>query len=381
MAAISLCQRLTLLAALAVHAAPTQFPSPREPGSGIRYEFRRTDIPQEIHILEVVPEKVRIVAARALNEGIGRETVSSIARRTSAHAAVNGGFFRIGGRYDGEPEGVLKVGGRWFSDASLPRGALGWTGDTSRVLFGRITAGCSLRAGSTVRPVDGLNRPRTDSEAILYSWDFHRSTLTDPGGTEIQIHNGRVLSILRQGDTPILPGGFVLSLGPASTFPMPDLKIRRRVSVECTASESARGATEAQTPWAETDFIVGGVPLLIRRGEKLSDFGPEKAREGFLTDRHPRTAVGLRADGTWLLVVVDGRQAGKSLGMTIAELAGLMESLGCVDALNLDGGGSSTMYLEGRTVNSPSDGQERPVSDAILFYRHQGASAENSPGR
>jgi exopolysaccharide biosynthesis protein len=107
--------------------------------------------------------------------------------------------------------------------------------------------------------------------------------------------------------------------------------------------------------------------MLLRRGEIVQDFGPEKVPETFVMQRHPRTAMGVRADGTWVLVVVDGRRPTVSIGMTLAELAELMKSLGCKDALNLDGGGSSTLYLYGQVVNTPSDlAGERPVSDAIL---------------
>ena len=94
------------------------------------------------------------------------------------------------------------------------------------------------------------------------------------------------------------------------------------------------------------------------------------ARAGFAEELHPRTAVGLRADGTWIFVVVDGRQPGLSIGMNLKEVAELMQSLGCVDALNLDGGGSSTLCVLGKVVNSPSDAaRERPVSDAIIVRR------------
>jgi exopolysaccharide biosynthesis protein len=115
------------------------------------------------------------------------------------------------------------------------------------------------------------------------------------------------------------------------------------------------------------EFLVGGTPLLLREGEIIRDFGPEKVPENFVNQRHPRTAVGIRADGTWVFVVVDGRRPTISVGMTLSELAQLMKSLGCKDALNLDGGGSSTLYLYGQVVNIPSDlAGERPVSDAIL---------------
>ena len=86
--------------------------------------------------------------------------------------------------------------------------------------------------------------------------------------------------------------------------------------------------------------------------------------------RHPRTAAGVRGDGTIVLAVVDGRQPKISVGFSIDELAGLMAELDCVEAINMDGGGSSTMVAGGRVVNSPSDAAgERAVSDALLIFK------------
>ena len=83
--------------------------------------------------------------------------------------------------------------------------------------------------------------------------------------------------------------------------------------------------------------------------------------------RHPRTAVAKLKDGKFLMITVDGRQPGISVGMTLQELAEYLLSIGTTDAMNLDGGGSTTMYLDGKVVNTPSDKEgERKVSDAIL---------------
>jgi len=89
-------------------------------------------------------------------------------------------------------------------------------------------------------------------------------------------------------------------------------------------------------------------------------------KENFAEKRHPRTAVGKTASGDVWFVIVDGRQD-MSDGATLAELADVMVGLGCTDAINLDGGGSSTMNLFGMTLNRPSDGKERPISNAVLF--------------
>jgi len=95
------------------------------------------------------------------------------------------------------------------------------------------------------------------------------------------------------------------------------------------------------------------------------------AKDGFNTNRHPRTAVGRRADGTVLLVVTDGRHK-QAAGLSMTELQQLMEALGCRDAINLDGGGSTAMVVNGTVVNHPCDNRqfdaagERSVANAIV---------------
>ena len=87
----------------------------------------------------------------------------------------------------------------------------------------------------------------------------------------------------------------------------------------------------------------------------------------FVVSRQPRTLVGVRGDGRLLLVTVDGRRPGWSAGVTLLEAARLMRSLGARSALNLDGGGSSSMVVRGELVNRPSDPTgERPVSDGVF---------------
>jgi hypothetical protein len=121
-------------------------------------------------------------------------------------------------------------------------------------------------------------------------------------------------------------------------------------------------------------LVVGGGPRLVRAGRvsvraAAEGFAPPQAPGFFgvfVAGRQPRTLAGVRPDGALLLVTVDGRRPGWSVGMTLFEAARLMRSLGARDALNLDGGGSTTMVVRGEVVNRPSDpGGERPVSDAL----------------
>ena len=119
--------------------------------------------------------------------------------------------------------------------------------------------------------------------------------------------------------------------------------------------------------WAEAQDAVGGAGLLLFDGRELTDFTDERFVKGFDTTRHPRTLIGAGGDGAIWLVTVDGRNPLLSLGMSFTELQRLSRRLGLRSALNLDGGGSTTMWVDGQVVNRPTDAQGlRPVSEAIV---------------
>ena len=118
---------------------------------------------------------------------------------------------------------------------------------------------------------------------------------------------------------------------------------------------------------------LGGFPLLLSQGIRVGDLGVGE-RPAFAGERHPRTAVGFDADESlFWVVVVDGRQPTLSAGMTLPELASVLEALGAEEAVNLDGGGSSVMVVGGEPVSSPSDVEgERPVANALGILRDPG---------
>lgn len=119
--------------------------------------------------------------------------------------------------------------------------------------------------------------------------------------------------------------------------------------------------------WARTQHAISGAGLLMQDGRELTDWAVERIAAGFETTRHPRTIVGTDAQGAIWLITVDGRHPALSLGMSFGELQRLSKRLGLRSVLNLDGGGSTTMWVDGRIVNHPSDsGGPRRVSDAIL---------------
>ncbi|MCE5340250.1 MAG: phosphodiester glycosidase family protein [Planctomycetaceae bacterium] len=110
---------------------------------------------------------------------------------------------------------------------------------------------------------------------------------------------------------------------------------------------------------------VGGMPTILRNSQIF------QSSDSIATALHPRTAIGITNEGKLVLFVVDGRQSGLSLGMTTMEVGEVLLGFGVVDAVNLDGGGSSTMVLadpEVRIVNSPSDGTERIVGNHLAVF-------------
>jgi len=322
-----------------------------------------------IHTLILDPERARLALARAMDEVVGAEPTSSLAARAGALAAVNGGYFRTTGLYRGEPMGLLAFGDRVLSEPSGPRAelAISNAGGRVRIAMGQIEAVTTVLVDGGTRPVDGINRPRENDELVLFTPEFHRTTLTGPEGIEAIARNGLIVAVRDgAGSGPIPADGWILSAaGAAARWARERLRVGARVDVRTEIK------ADPPLPFA-AEFSVGGGPLLIKGGQSIAEAEAalEKFNADFICGRHPRTAAGVRSDGRLVIVTVDGRRPGTSVGMTIGELADLMAGLGCVEAINLDGGGSTTMAVKGKAVNHPSDPTgERPVSDALLVFR------------
>jgi len=353
--------------------------------SGLSIEEYDQDVthaggPWEIHVLEASPEAVRVEVAHAYDAAIGLETTSGLARRRGAMAAVNGGYFLHTGILQGDALGVLQVNGTLVSEPDRGRAALGIveTEAKTQFLFGRLRfRGELVFEDGTRATLDGLNRRRATGEIILYTPEFHRTTLTPPGGIEVIVVDNRIQEVREgQGSAVIPPTGLVISLSPPRAN---ELRSRLQVGAGVTPTLSLVPA-EASEPdpnlrWNQAGSIIGGGPLLLHEGRRMEDPAAESISRVFSLSRHPRTGVGVRGDGTLLFVTVDGRQPLKSVGMSLPELTDLFVQLGAVSAVNLDGGGSTTMVVRDRVVNFPSDPTgERPSADAILLFSRDPSS-------
>jgi exopolysaccharide biosynthesis protein len=326
--------------------------------------------PWLINVLRIDLTKSRVRIVRALDEGVGMETVSSLAARHRAVAAINGGYFRTTGTYRGESLGFLLLDGKFISESHNDRAVVGVINsrDASEVIFGHLKSYGEIRVGAAKHTVQGVNRPVSPNELLIFSPDFHRTTLTNPDGIEVIVRRNRVVAIEDlKGSSQIPPDGFVISAsGSARDW------IKQNVRWGSIARFSWRMSPlepEASNTWRNAGSILGGGPQLVKDGKVSITSLQENITHAFVTDLHPRTAIAKLNSGELVLVTVDGRRPGVSVGMSLPTLAELLLELGAVDAINLDGGGSTTMVVRDKVVNRPSDQTgERPVSDAILVF-------------
>lgn len=347
----------------------------REPIPGIRYI-------QEVHYNP--PLVVHTVRFRAPESGFdmeailakdrvferanapSRETVSSMARRTGAFLVVNADFFGS----DGDPLGLMIRSSRLISEPFPARSAVAWAEST--LLFDAPTwKGELVSPGGTVIPLNGVNRAAGDGDIVIYFPDGGRASSPVIGNALIfeadanaaQLGECSLIFKYVVPDTRGLevdPGRVaVLAAGKAAPKVLKDLRQNEEWKVRLSLSGSIN--------WPGIHHALGGGPRLLTKGQVTVNGTSERFRPDLVNGRHPRTAVGTTADGEIVIVVVDGRSS-FSRGVTLVELATLMKERGCSDAVNLDGGGSSALWIASGVVNFPSDGVERPVANALALF-------------
>ncbi len=324
---------------------------------GVVHEVHQRFAPNEaVHVARIgvdAPYALRSVPANRFLHG-RNETTSEICKRTKCLVGVNGDFWS-------GSEGLL---GALVHKGELLRSPIGAhyqfvVGPDGTPTAGPITwHGRFITSDGKSFDLDGVNVPRKDGRIVLYSRKFARSTKTDHSGIELVVSlvdraprlgqptTVRVEKIfVGQGNTKINDGRLVLSASGTGAETLRELWHRAKNGVV------SRTATIRLRTTPDAFESIGGTPVLVRDGKPAYD----NASTAFVQAQHPRTIVGWTKKGETLLVTVDGRQLGHSAGMTIPEAARLMLKLGAVDAINLDGGGSTTFVVRGKVLNKPSD--------------------------
>jgi hypothetical protein len=183
-------------------------------------------------------------------------------------------------------------------------------------------------------------------------------------GLQVQLRNGHVTAVSTEQSLPIPRDGFVVS-GPGS--------VEMNALATLPSDQTVTLNVYTIPDWSGMQHAIGGGPWLVQNGSPYIDLHAQHFNSRSLGFREPRSAVGITADGKLLLVTVDGRQKNVSVGMTLSELAFLMQKLGAVNAMNLDGGSSTQMSIYGKTVNRPSSGNVG-VSNSLIIRKSNGNS-------
>jgi hypothetical protein len=279
---------------------------------------------------------------------------SRIARRHKALVAVNGGFFA----YDGAAVGTLLIDGEWIRLPWKGRTAVAFRPD-GQARVGNLQARAWADVSNGLRiPIRDLNGWPDNGTVSALTRRFNTFYTMRPGEMAVVVRNGQVVSKPGSGNAPIHPDGFTL-VGSGGAKPWLD-RVQRGDRVKLHANA---------TGWDGYTTALGGGPRLLEGGRLNVTDKREAFREDVRIGLGPRTAFGIDKEGRYIILVVDGRQKYHSTGLTLTELAYTMQKLGAVDALNLDGGGSTAMTVRDRVVNRPSDGSERSVSNALLVMR------------
>jgi Phosphodiester glycosidase/FlgD Ig-like domain len=298
----------------------------------------------------------------------GRETVTSMEKRTAAGATsvgVNADLFTWN---TGHPSGIFMRDGVLEATPHSGRSSVG-IADDGTLDVRRVEFFSTWRGSGQRRPLNAFNQVPGANGIALYTPAWGRTTPVQPGSVEAVLGEfppatpnadlqGQVLEVRGGGRTPIPAAGAVLAARGTAA---------QRLTEEATPGSWVTIRLILRPTWEGISNAVGGGPVLVRDGHTIfRSF--EAFGSAHLLPRNPRTAIGQLADGRILLVVTDGRQPGYSVGMTNFELAQTMTRLGAVRASALDAGGSSTLAFDGQLLNRPSDsGGERPVASALML--------------
>jgi hypothetical protein len=295
------------------------------------------------------------------------DKVSNIVSYNQGVAGINGTYFAS----TGKPLGALIIDREFVSFPIHERTAFFIDQENQPYIDNLFVSSYFRLPNGTRYQIAGINQGRGGNDIVMYTPVWGESTETDRQGIELVVADSRVTEI-NVNNSKIPENGFVISAtGPALETLAESVKAGDQITT------TIRIVPYAYSPKQIVHLISGG-PRLLKQGRVYVSKHEEKFRADIAQGRAARTAVGITKQGELLLVTVDGlarnntsrkKDDKASIGMALEELSDLMLSLGAVEAMNLDGGSSSTMAIEGRAVNDPAGGYERSVSNALVVKR------------
>ncbi len=332
--------------------------------------------------------------AIAQDQILGKETVRSIAHRRSQRGdrrvlvAINGGFGVLGDMkgYGGALENLhIEAGELMTQPASDKEACFGVTSDGD-FLIGPLEMEATVIVGTYSFPLECINQRFLDGcQSILYTPRMGDSTHTNRKRTYEIILTELRLPITASYESELIVNRF----GRGGNGSIPEngavISFRSRIDkqLETQLSEGKHGKIEIElkpTIWNQAIQAIGGRVRLVKNGRvnetieqhhrAQKKHTPGRRQRDLVLSYEPRTALGYNEEKL-ILIVADGRRTGYSAGLSLYRLASLLIELGATEAINLDGGSSSTFVVDGRVVNRPSGQRERDVLNAVLLTVNQ----------
>ena len=308
--------------------------------------------PVRINIVELskgVNEDLVIEPAIASGTLASKSKISNIASRENAIVAINGGYFKP---QTGVPLGTLMINKKVYTGPIYDRVAMGIFDNGFDMARVQLRAQVETNKGGL--KIDNINQPRMlSTHTIVYTSDWGEYSPPCPKyGVQIVVENGKATR-MSYGSNRIPKDGFVIVGAEKNLNSIKDAK-RFKLNVKINPE------------WKDVNHIISGGPYLIKNGDIYVDMTAQKL--GSIGGRNPRTAIGYTRDNHLIMLTADGRE-GSSIGLTLVELANLMKELGCVNAMNLDGGGSTVMFVKGQVVNKPAVQGGIPLSHTLTVRK------------
>jgi exopolysaccharide biosynthesis protein len=311
----------------------------------IRYYNNR---PVRINIVEIsqnVNSGLTVEPSIASTTLAARNKISNIAQRDNAIVAINGGYFKP---QTGVPLGTLMINKKVYTGPIYDRVGMGIFDNGYAMARVQLKAVVETNIGGL--KIDNINQPRMlSTHTIVYTPEWGEYSPPSPKyGKQIVVEKGKLVNV-SYSNNKIPQNGYVI-VGSEKNIDIISKAKKFKLNIKMNPE------------WNGVNHIISGGPYLIKNGDIYVDMTAQKLSA--IGGRNPRTAIGYTKDNHLIMLTADGRE-GSSIGLTLMELASLMKEFGCINAMNLDGGGSTVMYIKGQVVNKPATQGGIPLSHAL----------------
>lgn len=321
--------------------------------------------PALVNVIKVTPSTTTVVKPTYGSYSLNTvKSVKSFVNQEKALAGINASFFKPD---IGSPLGVSIIDGETLTGPIYNRVVFGITNDNNFIMDKVYISGQINIGDDVILNLINYNQPMLSELGYTVFTDRWgtKTPATSTNYCHVVIINNKI-ELIKQMSVNIPKGGYVL-VGPRSL-------IKDRVDKNDLVTYSFKLAPPG---WDNVKYAVGGGPYLVRDGKMFID--RQRFNDRFLWRKEPRTAIGYSKDGTLFMVTVDGRRKGVSEGVTLPELANIMLSLGCYNAMNLDGGSSTQMVFNGQVVNLPTVEGGCRVSNALIVLQNKNVQPAETP--